>query len=94
MIDESILQEFYRDVPAAHLDRFRSFLRTHTLEHEKLGGTEVSYYACGRGARTLLTFCGGHSTPYTAWQTIETYEKDHRVLVLDVSGFGTVAALS
>ncbi len=93
MIDESILQEFYRDVPAAYLDRFRSFLRRHTLERIKLEGTEASYCICGRGARTLLTFCGVHSTPCTAWETIESYEKDHRVLVLDVSGFGTVAAL-
>ncbi len=77
MIDESTLQEFYRDVPAAHLDRFRSFLRTQSLERVKLDRTEVSYCACGRGARTLLTFCGGHSTPYTAWETIETYEHDH-----------------
>ncbi len=94
MIDESTLQEFYRDVPAAYLDRFRSFLRTHSLERVTLDRTEVCYCACGRGARTVLTFCGGHSTPYTAWETIETYENDHRVVVLDISGFGTVAALS
>ena len=31
MIDESTLQEFYRDMPAAHLDRFRNFLRTHSF---------------------------------------------------------------
>jgi len=94
MIDESTLQRFYSDVPAAHLDRFRRFLRTHSLERVKLDGTEVSYYACGRGVQTLLTFCGGHSTPYTAWETIETYENEYRVVVIDISGFGTGAALS
>ena len=31
MIDESTLQEFYRYMPAAHLDRFRNFLRTHSF---------------------------------------------------------------
>ncbi len=31
MLDESTLQEFYRDVPAAYLDRFRRFLGTHSL---------------------------------------------------------------
>jgi pimeloyl-ACP methyl ester carboxylesterase len=94
MIDESTLQEFYSDVPTTYLDRFRSFLRTHSLERRKFEGTEVSYYACGRGDRTLLTFCGGHSTPDTAWETIETYENEYRIVVLDISGFGTVAALS
>lgn len=94
MIDDARLELFYRDVPAATLDRFRSFLRTHALETLDVGGVQVAYCACGRGRRALLTFCGGHSTPYTAWETVETYERDHRVLVLDISGFGSVAALS
>ena len=94
MMDESTLQKFYREVPAAHLDRFRNFLRTHSLERLKLDCREVTYCACGRGAQTLLTFCGGHSVPYSAWDTIETYENDYRVVVLDVSGFSTVDVLS
>lgn len=94
MIDEARLDKFYRDVPPATLDRFASFLQTHTLKTADLDGTRVSYYACGRGARALVTFCGGHSTPATAWRTVEAYEADHRVLVLDVSGFGSVGDLS
>ena len=50
MMDESTLQKFYREVPAAHLDRFRNFLRTHSLERLKLDCREVTYCACGRGA--------------------------------------------
>lgn len=94
MIDEKILQKYYGDVPVPHLDHFRSFLRSHTLKQSTIDGTAVPYYACGRGERALVIFCGGHSTPYTVWENIETYEADHRVLVLDISGFGTVGALS
>lgn len=94
MIDDSTFEQFYRDVTPDVLERFKSFLATHTLETAEIESVRVPYYACGQGARTLLTFCGGHSMPYTVWETVEAYERDHRVLVLDLSGFGDVAALS
>jgi pimeloyl-ACP methyl ester carboxylesterase len=90
MIDAETLNKFYGDVPDDHLARFRQFLRTHTIETIEVSGREVSYYSCGQGARTLLTFCGGHSTPYTAWETIVAYESECRVIVIDISGFDTV----
>jgi pimeloyl-ACP methyl ester carboxylesterase len=93
MIDESTLHDFYGAVSPERLDRFRRFLGTHEIHWLKTQGVRVPYYACGQGSRTLLTFCGGHSTPYTAWESVESYEADHRVLVIDVSCFGSVAAL-
>lgn len=91
--DEAALDRFYGDVPADHLDRYRRFLSTHTLKRLEVDGVEVLYYACGQGERTLLSFCGGHSTPATLWETIGSYEGDHRVVVVDISGFRTVSEL-
>lgn len=93
LTDESTLRKFYGDVPTEHLDRFRSFLASHTMKSVEFDGVEVQYHACGRGERTLLSFCGGHSTPTTLWETIASYENDHRVVVIDISGFSTVAEL-
>lgn len=93
-IDETTLSRFYGDVPAEHLDRFRAFLGSHTLKRADLDGVEVPYYACGQGERTLLSFCGGHSTPTTLWETIGSYEADFRVVAIDISGFSSVARLS
>jgi hypothetical protein len=90
MIDESTLESFYGAVSPERLGRFRRFLSSHEIRWLKTQGVEVPYYACGRGSRTLLTFCGAHSTPYTAWETIESYEGDCRVVVIDVSCFGSV----
>lgn len=91
--DESTLQRFYGDVSAEHLDRFRSFLSTHSLEYADLDGVEVPYHSCGQGERTLLSFCGAHSTPNTLWETIGAYESEFRVVAIDISGFTTVAEL-
>lgn len=93
MIDESTLERFYGAVSPERLGRFRRFLSSHEIRLLRTRGVEAAYYACGQGSRTLLTFCGGHSTPYTAWETIESYEGSYRVLVIDVSCFGSVAAL-
>ncbi len=94
MIDEATLKRFYSDVPAAYLEKLKSFLQSHTMKTTVVEGREVAYYACGQGSRTLLTFCGGHSTPDTAWQSILTYEEDYRIVVVDVSGFETVDELT
>ncbi len=94
LIDEATLEKFYSDVPAAQLEKLRSFLETHTMKSIVAEGREVAYYACGQGPRTLLTFCGGHSTPDTAWQSILTYEEDYRIVVADISGFETVDELT
>ena len=93
MIDEATLERFYSGVPSAYLDKFRGFLESHTMKTAVVEGREVAYYACGQGPRTLLTFCGGHSTPDTAWQTILSYEDDYRIVVVDVSDFETVDEL-
>lgn len=93
MIDESTLERFYGALPSGRLDRFRKFLSTHEIRLLQTQGGEAPYYACGRGARTLLTFCGVHSTPYTAWETIESHEGRCRVVVIDIACFGSVAAL-
>ena len=94
MIDEATIEQFYSDVPAATLERFRAFLRSHALQELDVEGIAVPYVDSGRGSRTLVGFCGGHSTPYSAWQTIESFERDYRILVADISGFGTVAHLN
>ncbi len=94
MIDEATIERFYGQVPRATLERFRAFLGCHALEELDVEGTSVPYYISGQGPRTLLSFCGGHSTPYSAWQTIESFERDYRILVADISGFRTVAHLS
>jgi pimeloyl-ACP methyl ester carboxylesterase len=94
MVDEATIEQFYSDVPPATLERFKTFLRRHTLQELDVEGTAVPYYASGRGSRTLLGFCGGHSTPYSAWETIESFERDYCILVADISGFGTVAHLN
>ena len=93
LTDESTLRRFYGDVPAEHLDRFRGFLASHTMKYADIDGVEVPYYSVGQGERTLLSFCGGHSTPTTLWETIASYENDYRVVVIDISEFSTVAEL-
>jgi pimeloyl-ACP methyl ester carboxylesterase len=92
-IDEAALDRFYGDVPADHLKRYRGFLASHTLKRLEVGGVETPYYACGQGERTLVSFCGGHSTPATLWETISSWEEDHRIVVIDISGFASVAEL-
>ncbi len=94
MIDEATLKKFYSGVPSALLEKLESFLRSHTMKTTVVEGREVPYYACGQGARTLLTFCGGHSTPDSAWQTILAFEQDYRIVVVDISGFETVDELT
>lgn len=94
MHDEATIERFYGDVPPAILGRFRSFLSRHAVEELDVEGTLVPYCASGQGPRTLIGFCGGHSTPYSAWQTIESFERDYRIIVADISGFGTVADLN
>lgn len=94
MIDEATLDRFYGEVSPDLRRRFVGFLGSHDLATAEIDGVRVPYYACGEGAPALLTFCGGHSTPYTLWETIATFETDRRVLAIDVSGFTSVGAFS
>jgi hypothetical protein len=50
--------------------RFRSFLDTHQERRAELGGKTVSYYSCGQGQRTLLTFAGGWGGIELAYETV------------------------
>jgi hypothetical protein len=43
MIDEAKPDRFYNDVPVDHLERFRHFLRTHTMKTIEVEGREIPY---------------------------------------------------
>jgi len=67
--------------------RFRSFLDTHQERRAELGGKTVSYYSCGHGQRTLLTFAGGWGGIELAYETVLGFEGRNRVVVVDVSAY-------
>jgi pimeloyl-ACP methyl ester carboxylesterase len=86
MIDQTSLDILRRASPAEY-ERFRAFLGSHEERRLETEGRALSYYACGRGRATLLTFAGGWGGVELAYETVLGFEARNRVVVIDVSPF-------
>jgi len=79
--------EVLRKVSPAEFERFQSFLRSHQERRLEEGGKAIPYYACGTGRTALLTFAGGWGGIELAYETVLGFERQNRVVVVDVSAF-------
>ncbi|MGB7295756.1 MAG: alpha/beta hydrolase [Candidatus Aminicenantales bacterium] len=86
MIDEIAL-EVLRKVSPVEFERFEAFLVSHQERRLEDGGKMIPYYACGTGRTTLLTFAGGWGGIELAYETVLGFERQNRVVVVDVSAF-------
>lgn len=90
MIDNKSLKKYYADVSHDELKRLQDFLATHEIKHFDVEGKSVKYYSCGKGAHTILTFSGGHSGLETVYETVLGFEKEFRLVVVDISSFTSI----
>jgi len=94
MLDEKKLLESLEDAPEKELLRFKAFLEDHTLREFEGPEGAVSYYVCGEGPRTLMTFAGGWGGPQLLYDMILGFEGRNRVIVIDISTFNDPDAMT
>jgi pimeloyl-ACP methyl ester carboxylesterase len=90
MIDNKSIRKYYADVSHDELKRLQDFLANHEIKHIDVEGKSVKYYSCGKGEHTILTFSGGHSGLETVYETVLGYEKEFRMVVVDISSFTSI----
>ncbi len=87
MLEIEKLLESLRDSHGPEVERFKDFLNSHDMKNININGKSVSYYCCGNGNRTILTFAGGWGGPELMYDTILGFEKKNRIVVVDISAF-------
>jgi pimeloyl-ACP methyl ester carboxylesterase len=94
LLDEKKLLESLEGVSETELRRFKAFLETHELKEDPSSEGLISYYICGEGPKTILTFAGGWGGPQLLYETILGFEGRNRVIVIDISSFGEPDAMA
>ncbi len=93
MLDEKTNRTLGR-VSQRELERYKDFLSSHQKLTIEFKGREIPYYACGEGARVLLTFAGGWGGVELAYETVLGFEGRNRVIVVDISAFDDPEGMS
>jgi pimeloyl-ACP methyl ester carboxylesterase len=84
-LDAKTIDKYFAGISQNELQRFQDFLATHPINHTSFKGKTVSYLCCGEGEKTMLTFSGGHSGPWAIYGSVQGFEKEFRVIVVDFS---------
>ena len=79
------IEKYFDGVSPKELQKFQDFLAIHPLKHTRFKGKSISYLCCGKGDKTMLTFSGGHSGPWSIYGSVKGFEKDFRMVVVDFS---------
>ena len=84
-LDSQMIEKYFDGISEKELRRFQDFLDSHPLMHTVFEGMSIPYYSCGKGAKTILMFSGGHSGPWAAYSSVLGFEREFRVVVVDFS---------
>ena len=82
-LDSQTIAKYFDGISEKEIRRFQVFLDNHPLKHTDFKGRSISYYSCGKGERTILTFSGGHSGPWAIYSSVLGFEGEFRVVVVD-----------
>jgi len=93
MLDEHKLLKSVEGISESEYTKFRDFLETHSIKTIEVDGKEVSYYFCGTGEKTILTFAGGWGPPLLLYDRISELEVKYRMVVIDISVFDEIDAM-
>jgi pimeloyl-ACP methyl ester carboxylesterase len=83
--DAKTIEKYFGGISETELRRFQDFLDTHSLKYVDLEGKSISYYRCGKGEKTILTFSGGHSGPWAGYSSVLGFEDEFQIIVVDLS---------
>lgn len=84
-LDEKTIRKYFDGASERNLQEFRDFLSAHPLKFADYRGASVPYYVLGKGKKTILTFSGGHSGPWAVYGTALGFEKEFRMVVVDLT---------
>ncbi len=87
MLDEKKWLESLDGISETEHKKFKEFLETHRLKQINFEGKSISYYFCGAGETTVLTFAGGWGPPQMIYDLILGLEEKNRIVVIDISAF-------
>jgi len=87
MLDKQTLLESVKGISESEYAKLQSFLETHSLKNIEVDGKSISYYCCGAGTKTILTFAGGWGPPQMMYDRILGLEGKNRMVVIDISPF-------
>ncbi len=90
MLDEQKLLDSVKEISENEYAKFRDFLQTHSLKYIETDGKSISYYCCGTGKKTILTFAGGWGPPLMLYDRISGLEGNNRMVVIDISAFDDI----
>ena len=90
MLDEHELLKSVEGISDSEYAKFQNFLKTHLLKTSEYEGRTISYYFCGTGTRTVLTFAGGWGPPLMLYDRISALEGNNRMVVIDISAFDEI----
>ncbi|MFC2165705.1 alpha/beta fold hydrolase [Acidobacteriota bacterium] len=93
MLDEQKWLKSVKGISESEYAKFQNFLQTHSLKNIEFDGKSISYYFCGTGEKTILTFAGGWGPPLMLYDRISGLEGNNRMIVIDISPFDDLDAM-
>jgi pimeloyl-ACP methyl ester carboxylesterase len=93
-LDAKTIRKYFDGVSDRDLQEFRDFLNDHPLKFADYRGVSVPYYILGEGEKTILTFSGGHSGPWAVYGTALGFEKEFRIVVVDLTSCDSLDELN
>lgn len=81
---KDIRQSVLQAVPEPERARVTELVRDHPLREVECDGRRLYYLVAGCGEPPILILTAAHGTPYVCYDAVLRFQRDHRVVVVDV----------